>query len=322
MSTIQQFLEDHPVSERDVVHVEDGPWVNPEGDWGDPQFVKWLYPPARSSHDSKYNPKDPRTFIDIENGFSSAWRSWAVIIAGANLCETAEQVAGPGDLNVRRAWNHYLAGLDSGFMYYGDSLDDEVKQSLALNGALPFAIFVFEKAAIGKGDQDFTPPTVFRPQRWPYNPGGMGWGVTTHYQDVGMKGAPAFSSDFYVWTLAYDLSGMRDVTLKVRTSKPGIQSAGDIDHQTYRGGPSVGAWISIPMKRRVIDPQFSGDPPNPNLNYFILPELIADHYWAKVEGFHDVLLDYYIEASDLKGNIAKSDISHVWVGQKTDRKTE
>ena len=67
------------------------------------------------------------------------------------------------------------------------------------------------------------------------------------------------------------------------------------------------------MNRRVIDPGFRGGPPNPNLNFFIMPRLIADHWWAKITGYAQVLLDYYIEATDAKGNVAKSDIFHVWV---------
>lgn len=312
MTTIQQFLDDHPVPETDIVHVEDGPWINPEGDWGDPQFVKWLYPPARSPKDSQYNPTDARTFIDIENGFSATWRAWAVITAGANYCETAEQIAGPENPDVRRAWNHYLAGLDSGFLYYGgDSLDDEVKQSLALNEALPFAKKIIQNGV------DLTPPTIFRPERWPYNPGGIGWGVTTHYQDIGLNGKPENFSDFYVWSLVSDVSGVQSVTLKVRNTMTGDQShqTPGPDNKTYQGGPSVTEWTSIPMNRRQIDPQFTGNPPNPNLNYFILPEAIADHYWAKVTGYHDVLVDYYIEAVDQLGNRSRSDIFHVWVGQ-------
>jgi hypothetical protein len=329
MTTIQEFLNRHPVPENDVVHVENGGWVNPDGDWGDPQFVKWLYPPARSPNDPNYNWKDPRSFIDIENGFSTAWRSWAVIIAGANVCETAEQIVGPANVKawkiqepVRKAdggsnnpndaemaWHYYLAGLDSGFMYYGESLDDEVKQSLALNNAMPYA-----KRAIGNGAGDFTPPSVFRPQRFPHNPGGVGWGVTTHYQDVGTNGRPAYSSDFYIWTLAYDVSGVQSVTLKVRQSMTGTNDVNNNDNKTYAGGPSVGPWTSIPMNRRVIDPQYKGNPPNPNIDFFVLPEAIADHYWAKVTGYKNVMLDYYIEALDTKGNLAKTDIDHVWVG--------
>lgn len=327
VSTIQERLNRYPVPENDVVHVEDGGWINPEGDWGDPQFVKWLYPPARSPRDPKYNSNDPRTFIDIENGFSGSWRNWAVIIAGANYCETAEQIygsqnvsparitqfntgqSGNGEPNpVELGWRFYLAGLDSGFMYYGDSLDDEVKSSFALNQAAKYLNPIIRSGA------DKTPPTVLKPQRWPHNPGGMGWGVTTHYQDVGLHGRPPFDSDFYIWSLIHDVSGVESVTLRVRVNKTDKNSIDNKDNKTYAGGPTVGEWLDIPMNRRVIDSKLRGDPPNPNLNYFVLPEAIADHYWAKVTGFKNVLLDYYIEAIDRAGNITKTDIQHVWVG--------
>ncbi|HAZ13426.1 MAG: hypothetical protein A2X86_14620 [Bdellovibrionales bacterium GWA2_49_15] len=311
MTTIQQFLQDYPVPESDVVHLEEGGWVNPEGDWGDPQFVKWLYPPARSPRDPGYDPKDPRTRIDIENGFSSSWRSWAVVTAGANLCETSEQIRGENNSDVEKAWHFYLAGLDSGFLYYGDSLDDEVKQSLALNQAMPYI-----QRAIGDGADDHTGPTIFHPQRWPYNPGGMGWGVTTGYRPVGFNGAPAYSKDFYVWTFVYDVSQVRDVVVKYRVSKTGVNSLTDHDNETYKGGASVGPWISVAMNRRVIDPKFAGNPPSGNLNYFILPNVLADHYWAKIQGYDQVLIDYYVEASDSKGNLSRSEIYHVWVGAK------
>lgn len=321
MTTIRQFLQDNPVPSHDVVHIEDGGWVNPEGDWGDPQFVKWLYPPARSPNDKGYNANDPRTFIDIEGGFSASWRSWAVIIAGANLCETAEQMIGSANVDsgriarapanaAERCWHHYLSGLDSGFMYYGDSLDDEVKQSLAVNTALE------QSASLLKQKQnvpDQTAPSILRPQRWPYNPGGMGWGVTTRYRPVGFSGQSPHARDFYVWSLVHDMSGVAKVVVKVRQSLRGTNSPADADNETYAGGSSVGPWREIPMNRRVIDPAFRGDPPSPNLNFFIMPKLIADHWWAKITGYAQVLLDYYIEATDAKGNVAKSDIFHVWV---------
>ena len=43
-TTIQQYLSEHPVDEKDVVHVEDGGWVNPDGDFGSPQSLQWNYP--------------------------------------------------------------------------------------------------------------------------------------------------------------------------------------------------------------------------------------------------------------------------------------
>ena len=32
------------MDEKDVVHVEDGGWVNPDGDFGSPQSLQWNYP--------------------------------------------------------------------------------------------------------------------------------------------------------------------------------------------------------------------------------------------------------------------------------------
>ena len=43
-TTIQQYLSEHPVDEKDVVHVEDGGWINPDGDFGSPQSLQWNYP--------------------------------------------------------------------------------------------------------------------------------------------------------------------------------------------------------------------------------------------------------------------------------------
>lgn len=43
-TTIQQYLSQFPVDEGDIVHVEDGAWVNPAGDFGSPQSLQWNYP--------------------------------------------------------------------------------------------------------------------------------------------------------------------------------------------------------------------------------------------------------------------------------------
>ena len=32
------------MDKNDIVHVEDGGWVNPDGDFGSPQSLKWNYP--------------------------------------------------------------------------------------------------------------------------------------------------------------------------------------------------------------------------------------------------------------------------------------
>lgn len=327
-TTIQQFLADHPVPAGDVVHIEDGAWVNAASDWGHPQFINWLWPPVRSSSDPAYNSQDPRTWFNITNGWAEDFRNWAVLIAGANYCETAEQITVSTGGTVQawkiqepvsrsgvnnnpnaaeQAWHFYLGGLDSGFMYYGTSLDDEVKQTLAANRAIALATNV-----IGNGALDQTPPTMFKPQRFPWNPGGMGWGPLTGYKEVGFNGKPAWPSDFFVWTHIYDVSGVTNATLWVRADADGVNPIADNANELYAGGAGVGAWVAIPMNQRVMPTgNFYGDP---NLSFFMLPAAMADEYWAQVVGYTNVLLDYYVQAVDGRGNTNRSDIQHVWVG--------
>jgi len=327
-TTIQQFLADHPVPANAVVHVEDGAWVNAAGDWGHPQFINWLWPPTRASSDPAYNATDPRTWYDLETpGWTEDWRNWAVLVAGANYCETAEQihisnggtvqtwkiqepVSRSGVNNnpnaVEQAWHYYLGGLDSGFMYYGTSLDDEVKQTLAVNRVMVFATNVIGNAAL-----DQTPPTVFKPQRFPWNPGGKGWGPLTGYQPVGFEGRPPYSTAFHIWTQVFDVSGVTNVTLYVRADSDGVNPLADNANDTYAGGPGVGAWVPLPMTKRTIPPgNITG---NGSVDFFLTPAAMADYYWAKVTGYTNVLLDYYVSATDGKGNVHQSDIQHVWV---------
>ena len=61
-TTIQQYLSDHPVDPSDVVHVEDGGWVNPAGDFGSPQSLQWNYPLL---------PKDPKGVSELRGLESS-----------------------------------------------------------------------------------------------------------------------------------------------------------------------------------------------------------------------------------------------------------
>jgi hypothetical protein len=319
MTSVEEYMKQYPVPRDDLVHVESGSWVNPDGDFGGPSFAKWLYPPQRSPKDPRYDSRDPRTFVDIDQGFSTTMRSWAVIIAGANLCTSAEEIQGPETIRLGEiyapkdpspaevCWHYYLAGLDSGFMYYGASLDDEVKQSVALTHAAPAALKV-----IGDGQNDRTPPSMLRLQRWPHNPGGKGWGALTRWQPVGFGGRPPYDRDFKVWTLAHDVSGIKRATLYVRQSTRG-RTTPDRDHETFAGGPGVSPWRAQSMSVRSIDPTFRGDPPAADINYFVLPPQIASVYSATVSGYREALLDYYVETEDSRGNVAQSEIQHVWV---------
>lgn len=335
-TAIQDFVNAHGAA-ADTVHIEDGAWIFPESDYGSPYFLKWIEPPVAASPATRY----PGTIVDMETpGFALKFWAWAPVITGANWCETAEQIledeggsvqpwkiqapydwdgtpSGPNE--VERAWHIYLGGLDSGFNYYGGlGNDDEVKAALATTRAIQLLDPWMTPA---RRAEDRTPPSVLKPQRFPYNPGGytFGWfnsipGGDTNY----LKRMP---SEFYIWTHAYDVSGMSSVTLKVRVDADGVNTMSNDENETYAGGGDVGLWVSIPMTMRALpntQAALNAAANNGQINYFITPPELADYWFAEISdanvpNFRDKLLDYYIEAADTRGNIHRSEIQHVYV---------
>ncbi len=300
-STIQQFLNNNPAPENDVVRVEDGSWVNAANDWGHPQFINWLWPMYTQNYEF-----DP-------NGWTEDARNWAILVAAENFVIMAEDIAGTpaiadvvepgsGSSNIAKAWHHLLPGYTSGYMYYGTSLDMEVKQTLAANIAVDYANQVIN---LNRGI-DNTPPSVFIPQRYPYNPGGIGFGPTYGYQQH------QNSSDFTIWTFAYDVSGLENVVLKYRLDEDGVNPTDDAVNDIYDGGTGVGDWIELSMENRLFPTENITN--NPDIDFFIMPNHIAYQYWAEVSGVSESLVDYYIEATDINGNTFKTPIQHVYVG--------
>jgi hypothetical protein len=68
-------------------HCQDGAWVNADGDFGAPQCINWNWP-LQPQHPNATTP------FDIPNGWALNERNWAVITAGQNMVETAEQMSG------------------------------------------------------------------------------------------------------------------------------------------------------------------------------------------------------------------------------------
>ncbi|MBN1946957.1 MAG: hypothetical protein JW797_14885 [Bradymonadales bacterium] len=301
-TTVQQYLDDHPPAVDDIVHVESGAWVNADGDFGAPSFLNWNWPLVNSSGQ-----------FDLANGWAEDERNWAIITAATNHVLTADALAGPPDLAkvlhpdtdgttaLERAWHYLLGSLNSGYMYYGSSLDMELKPVVACNEAIARA------QPILAGGQDPVGPTVWLPQRYPDNPGGINAGPLYGYRET------TTSSDFWVWTFAYDLSDIQTVTLWIREDHDGSDPLSDDDNQTFFGGPGVGSWLGYPMTFR----DFPAAPPypNPQIDTSILPTAIADLYFVQVTGYSDVLLDYFVEATDTEGNSSRSPIQHVYVGE-------
>lgn len=304
-TTIEQYLNDHPVPENDIVHIEDGSWVNAANDWGHPQFINWIWP--------QY---DPSTHEFDPNGWTEDIRNWAVLTAAENHVQTADDLEGGVDMqkivfpgpqssNAELAWHFLLPGYTSGYMYYGSSIDMEVKQTIACNQAIFFAESVIQ----GQESNESTPPSVFIPQRYPYNPGGTGFGPNYGYNTFNNP------SDFTVWTMAYDVSGIDSIFVMYRIDNDGENPMSDDENETYAGGSGVGEWQSLPMDERIMPVDNITN--NPEIDFFVLPDAIANQYYAKIEGLSEVLVDYYVKAIDQNGNVTKTDIQHVYVGEST-----
>jgi hypothetical protein len=303
-TVVEEYLADHPVPADAVVHVEDGAWVNADGDFGSPWFLNWNYPPVNEQGQ-----------VDVETGWAEDIRNWAVITAAQNAVDTAEQISTDQGLPVRighvvepdastrpaeRAWHYFMGALNSGYMYYGTSLDFEVKPAVACNEALQHANPVIASGA------DRTGPTIWIPQRWPWNPGSLNFGAPFGYQAFN---AP---TEFHIWTFVHDVSGTASVALKIRTDGDGTNPLSDHANETYAGGAGVGTWQTIPMTRRLfpVGNVYS----NPELNFFEQPQAIADQHFARITGLSETLIDYYVEATDPLGNVRRSPIQHVYIG--------
>ncbi len=268
-TTIQDYLDRFPPSTIDVIHVQDGSWVG--ADSGDPEFKKWNGDPGNYQGTANYSPDR---------------NSWGIVTAAKNIVATAQQV-NPTSQHTTNAWKYYLNSQTSCYWYWDGTEMWDSHPARACNLAVSSAMNV-----LGGTINDQTPPSIYVPQREPYNPGAVEW------NSVGVM-----PSDFTVWTYVYDFSGLQSVKLKYRTVEAGVHTATSTSTRTYAGGAGVGAWQEISMTG-VTNPSIT----NPQ------PTYKAQQYSAQITGLQSVLVNYYVEAVDANGNIAKSDIQHVWIG--------
>ena len=306
-TVVEHYLAQFPVDPTDLIHIEDGAWVNADGDFGHPAYINWNWPLVGPGGD-----------FDIPGGWAEDERNWAVITAAQNRVDTAEQLAGYIDINhildpttggasqAELAWHFFLPALTSGYMYYGNSLDMEVKPTIACNNAVYHADQV-----IGDGSGDQTPPTIWLPQQLPHNPGATGYGPLWGYQQV------QHDRDFYIWTFVYDVSGVATVNLRYRLDLDGENPLDNHDNEVYADGPGVTSWRTLPLQLRSFP---TGNVYNdPDIDFFELPQYIADEYWIHVTAPElvetgNVLIDYYVEAMDNQGLIKRSPLRHTWIG--------
>src|SRR5574344_1595620 len=222
--------------------------------------------------------------------------------------------ANPAELG----WYFLISSIDSGFGYYDENTDDNVKPSLGFNQSLYFTEPYVAKNIL----KDQTGPSMWWVQRYPTNPGsgnaGKAEGWTKAYAD----------NVFAVYTYAYDVSGISDVKVYIREHKNKRMGATDIAPRVYEtkkfAGQAnvdvnqVGEWkeYSTKVRKRKRDMNgIAGQNSARNMNNAVLGgKKIGDTYYAYISDYRDQLVDYYMEATDSLGNVTKSEIQHVYVG--------
>ncbi|HMP73778.1 MAG TPA: carbohydrate-binding protein, partial [Kiritimatiellia bacterium] len=337
ITSIQDFVNQHGAA-APTTHIEEGAWIYPEMCYGSPYFLKWIEPPVRLTQNSPTT--YPNTVIDIENGWSLKFFAYAPKMAGANWVITAEQIlrAEGGDVQawkiqapydwdgtwtspnqVELAWHIYLKGLDSGFQYYGGlGNDDETKPGLAARRAIE----TLQSYMSTRMHLDQTGPTVLKPQRFPYNPGARTFGWFNRVPEADQNFLKTHPSQFYIWTLAHDVSGIQSVNLKIRHTHDNNNFRNGHNHNlTYAGGANVASWTTIPMTRRVLPntrAELNAIANHNQIDFVVTSPEIADQYFVKIDdtvypNFRNRYFDYYIEAVDTRGNISRSEIQHVFV---------
>ena len=262
-TTIQDYLDLFPPDQNDVIHVESGSWAG--ADNGDPEFKKWL--------------GDPNS-----DGYSPDRNSWGVVTAAKSFVEHAESV-NPDASETQEAKTYLLNAQASDYWYWDNSIDGiwDTHPTTASNLAI-------EKAQnVLSGDEaDSTPPSLFKPQREPYNPGGFEWEV-------------AQSNEFEVWTYAFDVGGVQSVHLKYRAFGEPFSERTRTFNQINEADTS---WKTLIMEGISIES-----------NTNVAPLFKADEYSAQISGINNAFVEYYVEAFDESRNKAQSLIQYVWVGE-------
>lgn len=282
-TTVQDYLQMYPVAANDVIHVEPGSWVGIDG--GTPYFDKWRENNARDGEHPDF------------------W-SWSVIVAAQNRVIHADLLENAYTMNdvqwgigpdTAKAWHFYLQGETSCYWYWDFDRANpwDGNATRACNLALPFANAVIARHAA----TDPFGPSIFPPQRSIYNPGGKHWNETTNQP-----------STFQVWSFIDDANGVTAARLYVRQDLDGANPISENDNEVYaQNAAKVGTWSVVGMTNSWYPSVQGPQVPTPTAR--------AQKYDGTVSGYNNVLLDYFVEAVDTRGNTNRSDIMHVWVGQ-------
>ena len=285
-TSVQDYLELYPVPQNDVIHVEPGSWVGIDG--GTPYYDKWR-------ENNAVNGEHP-----------DLW-SWSVLVAAANRVIHADNLENNYTMNdvrwgigndTAKAWRFYLQA-ETSCHWYWDFDRANPWDGNATHGA-NLAIAEANKVIARSPGTDRVGPTIWPPQRDIYNPGGK------HFNEAANQ-----PSNFNVFTFVDDVSGLQNVKLYWRTDNDGENPINEYDNELYAPNAAKNsAWNIVEMTGDWY-PSVKG-PLVPN------PANRAMRYMAPINGQNNKLIDYFVEATDSKGNTSRSDIEQVWVGANTD----
>lgn len=281
-TSVQDYLELYPVPQNDIIHVEPGTWVGIDG--GTPYYDKWR-------ENNAVNGEHP-----------DLW-SWSVLVAAANRVIHADNLENNYSMNdvrwgigndTAKAWRYYLQA-ETSCHWYWDFDRANPWDGNATRGA-NLAVAEANKVIARSPGVDRVGPTIWPPQRDIYNPGGLQFN----------EPLPA-SNNFNVFTFVDDVSGLQTVKLYWRTDHDGENPLNEYDNELYAHNPEKNsAWNTVEMAGDWY-PMVKG-PLVPD------PTARAKRYQAPINGQTNKLLDYFVEATDSKGNTSRSDIEQVWVG--------
>lgn len=371
---VDEYLKAHPIPADDIVHVQDGSWIDTRDSSSDPTWYHWHMPMGvwagqlagfNEANGTDYpvmfakNGKKRNHMPSMEYGYNYLERNFALLQAAENYAKTAEQIwlddhpnywspssamdheityegnqlnpymmafpvkgdaasdykggANPAEL----AWYFLVASIDSGFGYYDENTDDHVKPTISFNQSLHFS----EPYVEANKAKDKTGPSLWWPQRYPYNPGSANASKAEGWATMYMNNV------FSIYTFAYDVSGIESIKVKVRTHTDKWADAKDKTFKLYEpekfatdpdvDPTKVSAWQTFDLTRRDLTPDINGVAWQPGATevFEIVPaKKIGDMYYAYFDQYREQLLDYYIEAVDSKGNVTKSEIQQVYVG--------
>jgi len=244
LCTVKDYLDQFPPDERSAIHIEPGSWSG--ADNGDPQFKKWF-----SRYTEPYSP-------DLN--------SWAVLTALQN-CVHALEDAQPENPKLGETQRLMLTAETSCYWYWTGQQVWDQQVTNAANQALSIIGHDLDTVI----QSDVTGPTIFAPWVMPENPGGKTWGDHGNLVDAPQEAA--------VHTFIYDLTGLDEVTLTLRTNK---------------------SETTIAPRQQAPYPSQTG------------PQRIADHLIFDLPaGAGDCR--YFITAIDKKGNVSKSALERIYL---------